>query len=101
MIKSKNETENKTRLENVAISVVYCHVQPRAALKLARTRSHSLALACARQNSLHSLECDKDLSSEFGDIGLQDQSMKKPILVSLILLKQPLKALMLEAPTAR
>jgi len=33
--------------------------------------------------------------------GSTDRSMKKPILVSLILLKRLLKALMLEAPTAR
>jgi len=33
--------------------------------------------------------------------GSADQSMKKPILVSLILFRHPLNALMLEAPTAR
>jgi len=33
--------------------------------------------------------------------GSADQSMKKPILVSLILLNEPLKALMLVASTAR
>jgi len=34
-------------------------------------------------------------------LGSADQSMKKPILVSLILLNEPLKALMLVASNAR
>jgi len=65
-----------------------------------RPTKHAVFTSTAWRLILHGAS-DSPVWPHRGGLGSADQSIKKPILVSLILLKHPLKALMLEASIAR
>ena len=76
-------------LEMEGFHVTYLPVQSNGVIDL-KVSTHLVLTLCGRTRQ----------KTNQGGLGSADQSMKKPILVSLILFRHPLKTLMLEAPTA-